>query len=161
MPDTSTSFGAGAVHHARGDVHGQPAEVAVHHLELAGVEAGAHLQPERAHRLGHGGGAADRPRGAVERGQEAVARALDLPAAVALERLPEERVVALEQEAPAAVAHLGGALVESQMSVNSTVASIRSGSRSWRVPVRNSSISPEQASESPIENMLSPPSSST
>ncbi len=32
--------------------------------------------------------------------------------------------------------------VESQMSVNSTVASIRSGSRSCRVPVRNSSISP-------------------
>ena len=29
------------------------------------------------------------------------------------------------------------------MSVNSTVASMRSGSRSWRVPVRNSSISPD------------------
>ena len=41
------------------------------------------------------------------------------------------------------------------MSVNSTVASMRSGSRSWRVPVRNSSISPSIASLSPIENMLS------
>ena len=88
-------------------------------------------------------------------------RLTSLPA-VALERLAEQRVVALEQEAPAAVAHLGGAAASSRtMSVNSTVASIRSGSRSWRVPVRNSSISPISASESPSENMLSPPSSST
>ena len=47
------------------------------------------------------------------------------------------------------------------MSVNSTVASTRSGSRSWRAPVRNSSISPRIASESPAENRLSLPSSST
>ena len=51
--------------------------------------------------------------------------------------------------------------VEPQMSVNSTVASMRSGSRSWRSPVRNSSISPSSPSLSPIEYMLSPPSSST
>src|SRR3954452_1931841 len=72
------------------------------------MEARTDLEPERAHRLRHGGGAADRPCGSVEGGEEAVAGALHLPAAVAVERLPEQRVVALDKEAPAAVAHLSG-----------------------------------------------------
>src|SRR5215218_4140301 len=95
-----------AMHHPRSDVHCEAAEVAIHHLELARVQSGAHLQPQRAHRLGHRGGAADRPRRSVEGREEAVAGALDLPAAMALERLPEQRVVALQQETPAPVAHL-------------------------------------------------------
>jgi len=47
------------------------------------------------------------------------------------------------------------------MSVNRTVANTRSGSRSWREPVTNSSISPRMASLSPTEKRLSLPSSST
>ena len=39
--------------------------------------------------------------------------------------------------------------VESTMSVNSTVASTRSDSGTWRTPVRNSSTSPSSASDSP------------
>jgi hypothetical protein len=80
---------------------------------------------------------------------------------MAPERLAEERVVALEDGAPAAVGHLAARRVESTMSLNITVASMRSGSRSTRVPVMNSSLSPRTNSLLPIEHMLSPPSSST
>src|SRR5215208_3329997 len=66
----------GAAHHPRGDVDGQAAEVAIHHLELARVQPGADLEAERPHRLCHRRGAADRPGGSVEGREEAVARAL-------------------------------------------------------------------------------------
>ncbi len=51
--------------------------------------------------------------------------------------------------------------VESTMSVNSTVASTRSGGCSCRCPVRNSSISPVTDFMSPTKGMWSTPSSST
>src|SRR5215207_7306771 len=74
----------GAVHHPRGDVHGETAEVAVHHLELPRVQPGPHLQPQRSHRLSHRGGAADCARRAVEGSEEAVPGPLHLSAAMAL-----------------------------------------------------------------------------
>jgi hypothetical protein len=52
-------------------------------------------------------------------------------------------------------------LVESTMSVNSTVASTRSGGAAGRTPVRNSSIGASAASLSPTQGKWSSPSSST
>ena len=72
--------------------------------------------------------AADRARRAVEGREESVAGGVDLVAAVA-QRLPaDERVMPLEQLAPAPVAERRRRSVEPTMSVNSTVASTRSGS---------------------------------
>ena len=60
---------------------------------------------------------------------------------MALELGADQGVVALEELAPAPVPQLGGCSVDSTMSVNSTVSSLRSGSGAWRVPVRNDSTS--------------------
>src|SRR4029079_16355253 len=48
---------------------------------LAGVEGGAHLEPERAHALDDRLGTADPPRRPVERGEEPVAPSVALPTA--------------------------------------------------------------------------------
>src|SRR5215204_4266046 len=82
--------GLGTRHHPGGYVHGEAAQVVAHHLELARVEARAQLEPQLPHGLRDRCRAADRPGGAVEGGEEAVAGALDLAAAVELERPPEE-----------------------------------------------------------------------
>ena len=109
VPETSTSFGAAALITREAMCTASPPTSPSITSSSPVWRPGADLEPERAHRLRDRGGAADRARGPVEGGEEAVAGALHLAAAVAVERLAEERVVALEQEAPAAVAHLGGA----------------------------------------------------
>src|SRR5204862_92143 len=71
---------------------------------LARVKSGSDREPAGAHRLGDRGRAADAAGGAVERRDEAVADGVDLVSAEALELTPDQRVVALEQVAPLAVA---------------------------------------------------------
>src|SRR5262245_9269923 len=83
-----------------------PAELAVDALELAGVEAGPHLEPERADRVANRGRALDRAPGPVEGREEAVARRVQLLAAEAHELAAHERVVARQQLAPRSVAEL-------------------------------------------------------
>ena len=104
--ETSTSPGCALRGDAGADVDGDPADLAVDQLALAGVQAGADLEAELAHRLGDRAGAADRPGRAVEGGEEAVAGGVDLLAAEPDQLAPDERVVALEQVAPAPVAEL-------------------------------------------------------
>ena len=71
--------------------------------------------------------AADRPRGTVERCEEAVSGGVALLAAEPPELSPHDRVVAGEQVAPGTVAELAARSVEPTMSVNITVASTLSG----------------------------------
>ena len=119
---------AGQRRHARAGVDGDARDLAVHALAFAGVQPGAHLDAELAHRLDDRARAGDRPRGAVEAREEAVARGVDLDAAEAREPLTDEGVVPLEELAPRPVAQLGRFPVASTMSVKSTVARTRSGS---------------------------------
>ena len=84
MLDTGTSFGsASTLTHA--DVHAEPADVAAADLALAGVQAGAHLDAERLHRVAHRHRAADRSPRAVEHRQETVTRRVHLAAPKASE----------------------------------------------------------------------------
>src|SRR4029453_5874893 len=57
----------------RTDVHGDTARLAVDHLTLTGVQSRPHFEAELAHTLADRTGAVDRPRGAVEGCEEAVA----------------------------------------------------------------------------------------
>src|SRR5688572_422366 len=95
--------------HARTGVHGDAAELVADDLALAGMHAGADLDASRARCVAHGGCAADGARGAVEGGEEAVARGINLATAVMLEVLPHERLKTLEELAPFAVAERRGA----------------------------------------------------
>ena len=107
--ETSTSPGLAADPDSRPDVDCDAADVVADQLTFSGVEADAHLDPEVAHRVAGRAGASDRPRGSVERGQEAVAHRLHRPSAVALELAAHEPVVLSERVQPAAVSELRGA----------------------------------------------------
>src|SRR4051812_27595294 len=149
------------------------------------MEAGADLHPPAMRRRGQRLRAADAARRPVEGCEEAVADGLDGGAAVVAELLSSCPLVRLEELAPAAVAGGGGGpggggeggeeeagekpgargglaavRVESTMSVNRTVARTRSRSAAWRLPVRNSSISPRTRSLSPNQGGWSSPGSS-
>src|SRR5205085_4886335 len=78
-------------------------DLSVDDLAFAGVQAGPHLDPEIADRLGDRARAPDRARGAVERRKEAVAGGVDLNPAMANELPSDDLVVLLKQLAPPAV----------------------------------------------------------
>src|SRR5690349_12806540 len=63
---------------AGADVHGDAADVVSHALALARVQAGAHLETERAHGIANGQAAAHAAGWAVEQHQEAIPRRRDL-----------------------------------------------------------------------------------
>jgi hypothetical protein len=67
----------GCAHHPSGDVDSDATDVALAQLDLTGVEAGPDLEVDPGQLVAEGGGAADRPAGAVEGGQNAVAGGLD------------------------------------------------------------------------------------
>src|SRR4051794_41718957 len=72
----------------RADVHADALDLVADDLHLAGVDAGAQLEPKVGHRRLRPLSARDRPRRPVERREQAVAGAPDLPAAVARELRP-------------------------------------------------------------------------
>jgi len=74
-------------------VHGDPAHVAVAERDLAGVQAGADLDAERARRRLDRERAADGARRPVEGGEEPVAQRFDLVAAEALQLAADGRMV--------------------------------------------------------------------
>jgi hypothetical protein len=74
-------------------VDGEAGDLVPEELDLTGVKPGAHLEPEGPHAVAHGAGAADSARGAVEGGQEAIARGVDLTAAEPAELAPDDGVV--------------------------------------------------------------------
>ncbi len=75
-------------------------------LALARVEADTHFDAELVHALADRRGAPDRPRWAVEGGEEGVTGGVELSAAEADELPPDEPVVRLDQLPPAGVAEL-------------------------------------------------------
>ena len=108
--DTRTSPGPASAATRGADVHSDTAHVVAPPLDLARVEAGAHVQTERLEVLANGERALDRSSRSVERRQEAVANCLHLGAAVAVELATHRRVVTVEQLAPGSVAELAGPL---------------------------------------------------
>ena len=72
------------------------------------MQAGPHLDAEIAHALGDRTGAANPSRRPIKRGEEAVARRVELRASVTQQQPAHGRVVVLEQLAPARVAELHG-----------------------------------------------------
>ena len=112
---------------AGADVNREAAQLGAHHFALAGVEPRAHVQAEGRDGVADRAGAAHRARRAIEGGEEAVAGGVDLATAVTFELAADHAVVRL-QVAPRPIAELAAVAVASTMSVNSTVASTRSGS---------------------------------
>jgi hypothetical protein len=83
-----------------------PATFSVGHLAFAGVQAGTDREPKLAHTFDDGACAANRPCGAVERGEESVTGRVDLAPTEAQQLPSDQRVMPLEQLAPAPVAEL-------------------------------------------------------
>src|SRR2546428_10538941 len=95
---------------ARPDMDRDATELCTYDLALAGVDAGADLDPLLTHGVSNGKSAGHCARGAVEGREEAVAGVVDLAAAMALEFASHCRMVALEHSTPLRVAEREGAL---------------------------------------------------
>jgi hypothetical protein len=101
----------GARRYPGADVDGDASHVVVaHQLALAGVQPRPDFDPQRADAVADGAGAANRPRGAVEGGEEAVPRGVDLSAPMPFELPPHDPVMGVEEGAPWTVAQCRGAL---------------------------------------------------
>jgi hypothetical protein len=100
-------------------------------LHLAGVHARPDIEAEVADGADRSMGTGDRARRAVERGEETVAGAPDLSAAVADELGADGGVMGLQQGARAAVTELGRRELDSTMSVKRTT----HGRLDHRIPV--------------------------
>jgi hypothetical protein len=95
---------------AGADVDGEPGDLVVPELDLPGVQAGPDREPERGHAAGDRARAPDRPGRAVEGGEEAIARGVDLAPPEAPELAADEVVVSVEEVSPAAIPEGGGLL---------------------------------------------------
>ena len=119
---TSTSPGPRDRHHARRRVHHEPARLASGRLELAEAHPGADLDPELADGLGGGDRAADRVGRTLERGEEPVARRVDLVAAEPAELRRTIRWCRATSSTQRVLPISAAIAVEPTMSVNSTAA---------------------------------------
>jgi hypothetical protein len=151
----------GLAEDAGGDMDRDPADVVAQQLALAGVQAHPDLQLQVPQPGPDGVGRPDGPGRAVEGVQEPVPGCLDLPAPEPGQLLAHHLLVLDQDPVPAAVPFSAASLVESTMSVNSTVASTRSGSTTGLAPVRNSWASSTTVSWSPKNGKWSSPGSST
>src|SRR5689334_7153280 len=84
----------------RADVDCDSAGLAVHEFALAGMQTRAYLQVEVADALADSEGAADRPRRAVEGGEEAVAGGVHLLAAETPQLRADDLVMLLQKLPP-------------------------------------------------------------
>src|SRR5262249_26067496 len=84
--------------------NGQPADLLADDLALARVKPAAHLEIERPHFVPYPARAADRARGSVEGGKEAVAGRVDLASAESRQLASRRRVVLAQHVAPAPIA---------------------------------------------------------
>jgi|ERR1022692_517522 hypothetical protein len=127
-------------------VYREAGEFVADDFALAGVHACPDIEPDRCDDLDDRSRAANRTRGTIEGGKEAVSSGVELSTAEAGDLTAGGVLVRLEQVAPAAVPSSAARSVEPTMSVNTTVASTRSGSGDSRTPVKNSRISLRTAS---------------
>ena len=102
--------GAGLAEDPRRDVYGDAPDVVVEQFAFAGVDAGADLDAQCLGVGAQGLGAADGLRRAVERGEVAVAGALDHRAAESLREVGGDLTEAVEHRAPPLVARRRGVL---------------------------------------------------
>ena len=145
----------------RGDVDRHSADVVAHPLALARVQAAAHRDPDRLRR-------ADDRLGAAQARLGLPSNAIRKPSPIVLTSRPPKRSISRRTAASCAASRSrqrvspssAARSVPPQMSVNTTVSSSRS-LLPRRPPVRNSSISPTNASVSPSVGRLSSPSSQT
>jgi hypothetical protein len=96
--------GTGRRGDARSDVDRDAADLLTDDLALAGMQAAADLQVQRAHLVANPACTANDASWAVERGEEPVAGGVDLPPAEPRELAPCHAVVLPEQLAPTAIA---------------------------------------------------------
>src|SRR5439155_674870 len=92
--------GPGNRRHPRPDVHGDASYPVPHELDLPGVDAGPDFQAQWPEGIDDVLGAPNCSGGAIEAGQEPVARSVDLPAAEPLQRAMNDGVVTLQQLLP-------------------------------------------------------------
>jgi hypothetical protein len=90
-------------HHARGGVHGNPADILIPHLDFAGVQAGAQRETHLLRGCAEGERAAHRAPRSVEGCENAVACAFHEISAMLLNRLLRQTIVTIEQFVPAVV----------------------------------------------------------
>jgi hypothetical protein len=103
---------AGARHSddPRADVHRDPAHIGARDLDLTRMQAGADFESGSADRGDDREGAADGARRAIERREQTIAHEIDQPSPVSLELPSCDRVMRVEETAPGAISHFGGAL---------------------------------------------------
>jgi hypothetical protein len=77
--------GPGPRRNACADVEREPRKPFIDRLALAGVQPGSQLEPEAPRTLPNRGGAANRPNGTVESGQETASRCFELATAEAVQ----------------------------------------------------------------------------
>ena len=94
----------GERHDPSGGVDGEAASFGADELDLAGMDADADGQPERADRADHRNATADGSSRPIEHGQEPVAGRRHLATAVRVERVPQHPVVVDQQVTPGGVA---------------------------------------------------------
>src|SRR6266508_5903029 len=97
--------GFGDGRHPGGDVHGDPADLAVDHLAFPRVEADAHLDAEGASAVSDRATAGDGAGRTVERREETIPGGVDLAPGEALELPTHQRVMGLEKVAPGSITH--------------------------------------------------------
>ena len=92
------------LHQAGRRMYGDPPDRSVDTLAFARMQARSNLEPERPHRGSDGLPATDRLRRRVERGEEAVAGAVDLISAESGEKFTDLDVMRLDQSQPPPIA---------------------------------------------------------
>ena len=120
-PGDEDFAGAGLAEDPRRDVDGEPPDVGVQQFALAGVDASADLDAQCLGVSAQGLGAADGLRRTVERGEVAVAGALDHRAAETLREFGGDLAKAVEHRPPPLSPAAAACCVEATMSVNNTV----------------------------------------
>jgi hypothetical protein len=90
-------------------MHGEPAEVAAANLGLAGMDSGTNLKADFRHPIHEGQGTAGCGDGALERGEESIARGGDLAAPETDQFTPGQGVMSVEQVSPPSVADVSPA----------------------------------------------------
>jgi hypothetical protein len=141
--DTQNLASTGKRRNPRAYVNSDTADIVTDHFALACMKSSTDLDAERLDLIGYGASAADATRRAIKSCKKAIAGRLHL---TATERASIRRIVAwwsssrLRQRLSPRLAAFS---VEPTISVNRTVASMRSASTRAGAPVRNSSIASE------------------
>lgn len=133
------------------DVNGDAGDVVLPPFDLACVQAGSNLDPDRPQRVTQRTGTVDGAGRAIEGGEYAVT-GVDLVTAEAVEVLGDKRVVASSTFRQARSPRAPALAEDPTMSVNSTVTKTRSVSTGGRTSVRNAWISSAITSVSPRKN---------